>query len=89
VPDNWELKVLLVGALPFSDVSHTGLNIEQATKRALALAGIGKYDEDENADTIYRHVHTKTSDGGANMKKAWSEMEGGICVCHQVCVCVW
>jgi hypothetical protein len=84
VLDNWELKVQLVGALPFSDVSHTGHNIEEATKNALALAGVGNYDEDEDVDTVYRSVHTKTSDGGANMKKAWKGMEGGICVCHQV-----
>ena len=78
----WELQTRLVTALPFSSVSHTGANIEEATKRALAAGGIGVYTEER--DTVYESVHCKTSDGGANIKKAWAGMEGGICVCHQV-----
>ena len=69
-------------ALPFSGVSHTGANIEDATKRALAAGGIGRFDD--QVDTVFESVHCKTSDGGANIKKAWSGMEGGVCVCHQV-----
>jgi hypothetical protein len=80
--EQWELCSMLVTALPFSDVSHTGANIEDATKRALAAAGFGRFDD--VFDTVYDFVHSKTSDGGANMMKAWAKLEGGICVCHQV-----
>lgn len=78
----WELRSNLVTALPFSAVSHTGANIEDATKRALAAAGFGRFDD--QFDTVFDNVHCKTSDGGANMKKAWAALEGGICACHQV-----
>ena len=78
----WKLQVKLVAAIPFSGVSHTGANIEDATKVALAAGGIGVFDDQH--DTVFDNVHSKTSDGGANIKKAWSGMEGGICIDHQV-----
>lgn len=58
-----------------------GLEIEDATKKAMADAGIGKYDDE--LDSVYENIHAKVSDGGSNMMSGWKEMWGGVCVAHQ------
>jgi hypothetical protein len=68
---------------PFSDVAHTGDEIERTTKEKLAKLGIGSYDPENGVDTVMTCVYGSTSDEGSNMKKAWNGLEGGPCVNHQ------
>ena len=66
----WELVERLVDAIPFSSQAHTGVNIERASKVALAATHIGVFKEGEVPsggntlppvleDTTYTSVHTK------------------------------
>ena len=54
IDDNFEMQDLLIFAKPFSEVSHTGDEIEKAIKIGLASYGIGKYDNNSipRVDTV-------------------------------------
>ena len=89
---DFQLVERLVQAIPFGSQQHTGVNIERASKKALAEMHIGAFKEGEVAaqgqlapvleDTVSESIHTKVSDKGSNMVKGWDGFEGGVCAMH-------
>ena len=86
---------MLVRAVPFGEVAHTGAEIESATKSALAHIGVGKYitassgsEAAEAVDTVRDCLHKAVADGASNVQKGLSEFETSPCPCHvgQRCV---
>lgn len=81
---DWQYHENLLCAFGFSDVSHTGDNIKQATGKILFERwGIGT-----SAETSFERIHGCTPDEGANMLKGWEGIEGGGCVCHREATCL-
>lgn len=83
----------LLGAIPFGDVRHTGVEIERATKRCAADMGIGAYVEgnDEGTkkeDTVSDCVHATVSDSASNIVSGWGCFDGSECNCHLLALCV-
>eukprot|EP00854_Cymbomonas_tetramitiformis_P027577 gene27577-34022_t len=69
---------ILVRAVPFGEVAHTAIDIETATKKALALLGVGNYegsvfvdpdDPDYLVDTVKDCLHKAVADGASNVQK--------------------
>ncbi|KAK3257892.1 hypothetical protein CYMTET_33037 [Cymbomonas tetramitiformis] len=81
----------LLGAIPFSEVRHTGGEIERATKRCAAEMGVGLFVEDSEVsdwgssddlpavleDNVAEHIHTTTSDSASNIVSGGAEGECG------------
>jgi hypothetical protein len=90
INDDFEMVEVLLGAIPFSDVRHTGLNIGIATKECLSDMGIGKYitKVDENGvvtvleDTVADNSHRSVADAASNMTLGWDSLEGHLCQNH-------
>ena len=80
---------MLLAVLPFSELSHTGLNISTESKRILAQTwGIGEFyldeENDELIDTVAENVFSFTADNASNMAKAFELFEGGGCFAHSL-----
>jgi hypothetical protein len=68
---------MLLSAVPFGDVKHTGDVILRANKRRLAGYGVGQYECSFTAsgneivmlDTVFPCVHMKVTDNDSNIKK--------------------
>ncbi|KAK3240078.1 hypothetical protein CYMTET_50044 [Cymbomonas tetramitiformis] len=77
---------LLLAAIPFSAVRHTGDKILLATKRACSEMGIGSFVESPNEleviDTVTSCVHSTASDSASNIVCGWKEFDGHECNCH-------
>ncbi|KAK3234342.1 hypothetical protein CYMTET_55406 [Cymbomonas tetramitiformis] len=89
----------LLSAVPFSDVRHTGLEIERSTKESLSDMGVGEYTLDQlgsadsgetsiTVDTVKDFVHSTTSDSASNMISGWGCFDGHECNCHLLALCV-
>ncbi|KAK3252202.1 hypothetical protein CYMTET_38486 [Cymbomonas tetramitiformis] len=83
---DFNLQERLLGAIPFSDVRHTGSEILTATKKACAVLGLGVYDD--NSDTVKDFVHCTASDSASNIVSGWEEFDGHECNCHILALCV-
>ena len=81
---------MLVSAVPFGDVKHTGDAILRASKQQLAVYGVGQYEcsctasgnEIVVVDTVFPCVHMKVTDNASNIKKAFKFFDGGFCFLH-------
>jgi hypothetical protein len=67
---------MLLSAVPFGDVQHTGDTILRASKQLLAGYGVGLVDTVfpcviELVDTVFPCVHMKVTDNASNIKKAF------------------
>jgi hypothetical protein len=70
---------MLLSAVPFGDVKHTGDAILRASKQQLAGYGVGQYEcsftapgnEIVMVDTVFPCVHMKVVDNALNIKKAF------------------
>lgn len=81
---DWKYHEVLLCALKFDDVSHTGENIRSATCKVLHERwGIGT-----TMETCFERIHGCTPDEGSNMLKGWEGMEGSGCVCHRQSTCL-
>lgn len=87
------ISELLVRAVPFGDIAHTGAEIELASKRALAHIGVGEFREETSdcsdvVDTVRDCLHKAVADGASNVQKGLSEFETSPCPAHvgQRCV---
>jgi len=84
------ISEVLVRAVPFSKVAHTGDEILKATKSALASMGIGDFKPDavneagENViiDTVRSCLHKAVADGASNVQKGLDTFETSICPAH-------
>ena len=69
---------MLLSAVPFGDVKHTGDVILRASKQQLAGYGVGQYECSFTAsdndivlvDTVFPCVHVKVTDNTSNIKKS-------------------
>eukprot|EP00854_Cymbomonas_tetramitiformis_P016835 gene16835-biopygen17371 len=92
--DNFNYQERLLGAIPFSAVRHTGVELEAATKRACAAMGIGEYVEANEAtdtivkDTVKDNVHCTVSDNASNIVNAWTCFDGHECNDHTLALIV-
>ncbi len=81
---------MLLSAVPFGDVNHTGDTILRASKQQLAGYGVGQYECSFTAagteivllDTVLQSVHMKVTDNVSNIKKAFKFFDGGFCFLH-------
>ena len=69
---------MLLSAVPFGDVKHTGDTILRASKQLLSGYGVGQYEmftasgtEIVLVDTVFPCVHMKVTDNASNIKKAF------------------
>jgi hypothetical protein len=70
---------MLLSAVPFGDVKHTGDSILRASKQQLAGYGVGQYEcsftvsdnEIVLVDTVFPCVHMKVTDNASNIKKTF------------------
>jgi hypothetical protein len=70
---------MLLSAVPFGDVKHTGDTILRASKQLLAGYGVGQYECSFTAsgteivlvDTVFPCVHMKVTDNASNIKRAF------------------
>ena len=71
---------MLLSAVPFGDVKHTGDAILRASNQQLAGYGVGQYECSFTAsgnesivlvDTVFPCVHMKVTDNASNIKKAY------------------
>jgi hypothetical protein len=61
---DWSMRNLLIGAVPCSAESHTGIMVDNETQRALSELGVTDMSEE---------IFVKLSDNGSNMKCGWAE----------------
>ena len=86
------ISELLVRAVPFGEVAHTAIEIEAATKKALALLGVGDYEKSTDPqsliDTVRDSLHKAVADGASNVQKGLGGFELSPCPAHvgQRCV---
>ncbi|KAK3277523.1 hypothetical protein CYMTET_14474 [Cymbomonas tetramitiformis] len=94
---DFEILERLVGAIPFSGVRHTGLEVEKAAKTACADFGIGEFgisrggehdEEVEYKDTVRHFVHCTVSDNASNIVNGWKCFDGHECNCHTIALIV-
>ncbi|KAK3267269.1 La ribonucleoprotein [Cymbomonas tetramitiformis] len=87
----------LLAAIPFSDVRHTGSELERATKVACASFGIGEYrrdaaDDDDVVtvleDTVSDFIHATCSDNASNIVNGWRCFDGHECCDHTIALIV-
>jgi hypothetical protein len=70
---------MLLSAVPFGDVKHTGDAILRGSKQQVAGYGVGQYEcsftdsgnEIVLVDTVFPCVHMKVTDNGSNIKKTF------------------
>jgi hypothetical protein len=70
---------MLLSAVPFGDVKHTGDAILRASKQRLDGYGVGQYEcsftdsgnEILLVDTVFACVHMKVTDNASNIKKTF------------------
>ncbi len=57
IDKDFKLHEVLIFAKPFSDVAHSGVEIEKTIKTCLCKFGIGLYDNTKTpiADTVSKH----------------------------------
>ena len=87
VDGKYVMVEMLLGAVPFGDVKHTGDAILRASKQQLAGYGVGQYECSFTAadteivllDTVLQSVHMKVTDNASNIKKAFKFFDGGFC----------
>ena len=90
VDGKYVMVEMLLGAVPFGDVKHTGDAILRASKQQLAGYGVGQYECSFTAagteivllDTVLQSVHMKVTDNASNIKKAFKFFDGGFCFLH-------
>ncbi|KAK3277244.1 hypothetical protein CYMTET_14736 [Cymbomonas tetramitiformis] len=94
---DFKIQERLVGAIPFSGVRHTGLEVEKAAKTACADFGIGEFgisrggEHDEEVvykDTVRHFVHCTVSDNASNIVNGWKCFDGHECSCHTLALTV-
>jgi hypothetical protein len=81
---------MLLSAVPFGDVNHTGEATVRESKQQLARYGVGQYECSFTAsgteivllDTVLQSVHMKVTDNSSNIKKSFTCFEGGFCFLH-------
>ncbi|KAK3277620.1 hypothetical protein CYMTET_14389 [Cymbomonas tetramitiformis] len=89
------VEELLVRAVPFGEIAHTGEEIDHATKDALALVGVGKYEFQSAAespnnsmtvltDNVRDCLHKAVADGASNVQKGLADFETHPCPVHHV-----
>ncbi|KAK3241936.1 hypothetical protein CYMTET_48343 [Cymbomonas tetramitiformis] len=81
----------LLGAIPFSDVRHTGYEIGEATKVCCADMGDGVYTDSTKdcvEDTVKDSVHCTVSDSASNIVNGWNTFDGHECNDHLLALCV-
>ncbi|KAK3281790.1 hypothetical protein CYMTET_10436 [Cymbomonas tetramitiformis] len=81
----------LLGAIPFSDVRHTGYEIGEATKVCCADMGVGVYTDSTKdcvEDTVKDSVHCTVSDSASNIVNGWNTFDGHECNDHLLALCV-
>ncbi|KAK3246057.1 hypothetical protein CYMTET_44395 [Cymbomonas tetramitiformis] len=82
----------LLGAIPFSNVRHTGDELEKATKTACADFGLGEYcqagDNIEAADTVTDYIHGTVSDNASIIVSGWNCFDGHECCDHTLALVV-
>ena len=79
---------MLLSAVPFGDVKHTGDVILRASKQQLAGYGVGQYECSFTAadteivllDTVLQSVHMKVTDNASNIKKTFKFFDGDFFV---------
>ena len=84
IDSKFQLHEKCVAAEPYSEVMHNGENIAHTTKGHLSGVGVGKYEPDNDIDTVGQEVHGSTTDQGSNMVKAFEKFEGAACVNHRL-----
>ena len=84
IDDEFKLNEKLAWAVPYSEVEHTGENIEKSVKKVLADLGVGQYIPDDNIDTVGEEIHASTADEGSNVVKALKSFEGAGCADHKL-----
>jgi hypothetical protein len=70
---------MLLSAVPFGDVNHTGDTILRVIKQLLTGYGVGQYECSFTAsgteivlvDTVFPCVHMKVTDNASNVKKVF------------------
>ena len=79
---------MLLGAMPFSGRSHTGVVIEAEVLNVLERAGLGKDFETGvtmvEKENLFTEVHRSCTDDGSNMVKGLDQCEGDGCTCHKL-----
>ncbi|KAK3236235.1 hypothetical protein CYMTET_53612 [Cymbomonas tetramitiformis] len=91
---DFEMHEHLLGAIPFSEVRHTGPELEKAMKEACAEFGIGQYvaGGDVNAapsvDTVSDFIHATCSDNASNIVSGWTCFDGHECADHTIALTV-
>ncbi len=77
---------ILLSAVPFADVNHTGDVILRASKKQLAWYGVGQYESSFTVlvkkivlvDTVFPSVHMKVTDNSSNIKKSFKFFDGDL-----------
>ena len=70
---------MMLSAVPFGDVKHTGNAILRASKQQLAGYGVGQYESSFTVsgneivlvDTVFPCVYMKVTDNASNIKKTF------------------
>ncbi len=89
VDGKYVMVEMVLSAVPFGDVKHTGDAILRASKR-LGGYGVGHYEcsftsagtEIVLLDTVLQSVHMKVTDNTSNIKKAFKFFDGDFCFLH-------
>ena len=91
----FEVHENLLAAIPFPSVSHTGEELEKATKEACRDIGLGEYREaslenehTEAMDTVTDFVHATCSDNASNIVNGWKCFDGHECCDHPIALTV-
>jgi hypothetical protein len=88
VDGKYVMVEMLLSALPFGDVNHTG--VLRASKQELAGYGVGQYEcsftvagiEIVLLDTVLQSVRMKVTDNASNIKKTFKFFDGVFCFLH-------
>eukprot|EP00854_Cymbomonas_tetramitiformis_P026457 gene26457-biopygen27397 len=88
--ESFEVHEGLLGALPFSSVRHTALELEKATKEACADFGIGEYNAlvEDHVDTVPDAIHATVSNNASNIVSGWESFDGHECCDHTLALIV-
>ena len=85
IDDEFILHEKLAWAVPYSEIEHTGVEIEKSVKKVLSeVLGIGEYRPEDNIDTVGQEIHASTADEGSNVVKALKSFEGAGCADHKL-----
>ena len=86
VDGKYVMVEMLLSAVPFADVQHTGVAILRASQQQLAGYGVCQYECSFTAsdkeivlvDTVFPCVHMKVTDNASNIKKDFKFFDGGL-----------